>query len=78
MFVLESVNIVKEPSHEIFVDDGPIIGKTQRVVLKVETTGWPLPTFQWYRNGVLLEGETKAELVRNLKCNLNTATRTYR
>lgn len=64
---LESVKITEQPLHYILTD-GPTVGDAASVVLKVAAEGWPLPTYQWFRNDQLIEGETKPELKLTLKC----------
>lgn len=56
---------------------GPSIGQPETLTLKVEATGWPLPTYQWYRDDVALPGETTAELQVHLFCPTDGAN-TYR
>eukprot|EP01039_Chlorochromonas_danica_P001031 gene1031-1118_t len=56
-----SATIVKEPAHYI-LSPGPHVDEHAGIVLKVGAEGWPAPTFQWYRNGKIIPGATKAEL----------------
>lgn len=78
VIIAESVNIVEQPRHHIYLDDGPTIGKSMRLVLKVDVAGWPPPTYQWFRNGKLIDGAQQASLVLNLKCPLSQLHRSYR
>jgi DNA-directed RNA polymerase subunit RPC12/RpoP len=57
---------------------GPKIGDKIEVELKVEAEGWPLPNFQWYRNGKLMPGETSNVLKVEVYCPLSDSTRSYR
>jgi len=74
----KSATIVRQPDHFIFKDNGPVVGMSMRCVLKVDADGWPLCTYQWYRNGHKVPGATKAELILNLRCELAEGFRTYR
>jgi hypothetical protein len=47
---------VREP-----VSKGVALG--ERCVLACEALGWPVPTYQWYRDGVPIAGATGAQLV---------------
>ena len=71
-----SVRIVKQPS-QYLLDPGPRIGDEADLIISCEADGWPLPTYQWYKNNVLLEGETAKQLKISLKCPENSI-RTYR
>lgn len=72
----KTVEIIKQPSHYI-LDAGPMVGTEGKLEMFVHADGWPKPTFQWYRNGVKIEGATDAKLVLSLFCE-PTGNRTYR
>lgn len=72
-----SATIVNEPSHFI-LDKGPTVGKKQRITLRCEAIGWPHPSFQWFRNGVLIPNATSPELTLSLKCRLAKGRRIFR
>jgi hypothetical protein len=76
-FYAVSATITKNPDNFI-IPVGPKIGDVQKITLSVESDGWPLPTFQWYRNGKRLKGETNPTIEINLHCPVSTVTRSYR
>jgi hypothetical protein len=53
----KSADIIKQPDY-IIIPVGPPVGTKRAVQLKVDAEGWPLPAYQWYRNGQKLIGET--------------------
>jgi DNA-directed RNA polymerase subunit RPC12/RpoP len=75
--LLESATILQQPSY-VILPTGPRIGDIKRVELSVEAEGWPLPNYQWYKNGSLLTGETRPQIMIPLYCHVSTATRSYR
>lgn len=73
----ESATILTQPK-PVVLPIGPKIGELRKVELAVQAEGWPLPTFQWYRNGKALPGETSNVLKVDLLCPLSVSTRSYR
>lgn len=59
------------------LDPGPTVGEESEILLQCDATGWPLPTYQWYRNGELLNGETLPTCKVKLFCE-TFGQRTYR
>lgn len=59
------------------LDNGPMIGHTADIILKVEADGWPLPTYQWYKKNKKIKGATTPELKLSLHC-ASYGQRTYR
>ena len=57
---------------------GPTLGENTNIELRVEAEGWPLPAFQWLRNGKKLPGETSNVLQLRLHCPISNKTRSYR
>jgi hypothetical protein len=72
----KSVEIIKQPSHYI-LDAGPMVGEEGQLELYVQADSWPKPTYQWYRNNVLIEGAKDAKLIISLFCE-PSGNRTYR
>lgn len=70
------MEIIKQPSHYI-LDAGPMVGTEGQLELYVQADSWPKPTYQWFRNGVLIEGATDAKLILSLFCE-PVGSRTYR
>ena len=75
--VVESATILRQPEHNI-IEMGPTLGEATNIELRVEAEGWPLPTFQWLRNGKKLPGETSNVLQLQLQCPVSNKTRSYR
>ena len=64
---LGSATIIKQPVNYV-LNPGPTVAEKAEVILRITATGWPLPTYQWYRNGKIIEGATKPELRLSLFC----------
>ena len=62
---------------QYILEQGPTVGDTGALTLKVVAEGWPLPTFQWFKNGNVIVGATSAELHLKLGCDTYGA-RSYR
>lgn len=73
----QSAIILKQPENYI-TKVGPTVGSECEIILHCDATGWPRPTFQWYKDDVLLEGANKAFLPLTLKCKITRARRRYR
>lgn len=73
---LGSAKIIRQPSHYI-LDPGPCVGEEYEIALQCDATGWPKPTYQWYRNGQILKNEKSSICKVKLFCPTN-GQRTYR
>ncbi|KAH8044238.1 hypothetical protein JL722_14795 [Aureococcus anophagefferens] len=55
--------VVTQP-RSVFIDPGPQLNEmTPRITLTCEGDAWPLPTYQWFKDGAKLEGEVDTEIV---------------
>ncbi len=72
-----SATILKQPEHQILTA-GPMLGDRQSVVLNCEATGWPKPTFQWYKGSKPIAGATNPTLSLTLMCAPTKKCRNYR
>ena len=55
--------VVTQP-RSVFIDPGPQLNEmTPRITLTCEGDAWPLPTYQWFKDGAKLEGEVGTEIV---------------
>ena len=50
-----------QPQHNI-LKEGPVVGTIQKIVLRCPADAWPLPKYQWYRNGILIPHCNGSEL----------------
>eukprot|EP00903_Cladosiphon_okamuranus_P009107 g8702.t2 len=65
-------------SHSTIVTPPPVGKDPDTVALSVEGTAWPPHKYQWYRNGLLLEGETLPTLDVRLHTPPTQETRPFR
>lgn len=56
--VIVSARIEYETDH-IIMKEGPIIGTSQTLTLQVKASGWPVPSYQWFRNMRPITGELR-------------------
>jgi hypothetical protein len=73
----QSAIILKEPENFI-TKIGPTVGTEHEIILHCDATGWPRPTFQWFKDDEILDGENKPFLPLTLKCKITRAKRRYR
>eukprot|EP01041_Mallomonas_annulata_P000411 gene411-745_t len=62
-----SAEILKQPEH-VVIEKGPPVGEYRRVKLSCPGDGWPLPSYQWCKDGQLLEGQNSSELTIYAQC----------
>lgn len=62
-----SAKIEVEPE-DIILSEGPIIGQLQQERLSVIASGWPAPSFQWYRNNLPIAGANSSDFILNILC----------
>jgi len=59
----EVTAFVTEQPKSLMVSPGPPVGRVGgEIVLCSNADGWPLPSFQWTKNGIPIDGETKPTL----------------
>jgi hypothetical protein len=61
--VVESASTTVQPPALTVAPTGGTFQKNSEVILRVEATGTPPPSYTWYRDGVAIAGATRAELV---------------
>jgi hypothetical protein len=66
--------ILSHPDHQIMTA-GPTIGKLKKIKLECPATAWPPPTYQWYRNGILIPHATEPTLDLYIRCQLDPVKR---
>ena len=73
----ESATVVAHPI-SVHWQEGPLVGhRGEDVVLKVEATGWPLPMYQWQRNGKDVPGANKPTLELRVQIAKSTEVKKY-
>ena len=63
---------------DVLISEGPPIGEVQVVRLNCVADAWPLPKFQWRKNGKIVVGETGPELTLRLVCKADPELRSFR
>ncbi|CAM9758471.1 unnamed protein product, partial [Phaeothamnion confervicola] len=74
----ESPRILEQPRSVVAVP--PAVGQrpARRLELQANATGWPAPTYQWYRNGQPLLGATQKTLALELDTKASTEVKLFR
>jgi hypothetical protein len=73
----QSVVISTQP-HNLILSDGPLIGARQPKNLICEAVSWPLPKFQWFRNGSKMRYANNSILNLVLLCPVDRGKRSFR
>ncbi|CAM9115659.1 unnamed protein product, partial [Ectocarpus fasciculatus] len=72
-----SAKILSEPA-DVIITEGPPIGELQVVRLNCVADAWPLPKYQWRKNGKIVPGATEPELTLRLVCVADPEFRSFR
>jgi len=72
-----SPKILLEPLQHIMTA-GPTIGRLKELTLSCPASAWPPPTYQWFRNGILIPNATQPDLKLYIKCPLDFTKRSFR
>jgi hypothetical protein len=72
-----SAKILTQPI-DIIIPEGPPVSQTYECKLVCQADGWPVPKFQWRRNGKIVPGADGPELKLRLVCVADNDYRSFR